>query len=180
MRTFVAVEISDKKVIDSISKFQSNIGINAKAVNLDNLHFTLQFLGEISDDKANEVKDALAKIEFSEFVVNFQGIGVFPKLKFPRVIWIGTDNEGGNKLVELAKKVENTLAPLGFTSDKPFRPHVTVFRIKNKIGDITREMKKFENAEFGSQKIINFKFKQSTLTPNGPLYSDLGEVKSKS
>ena len=179
MRTFVAVEISDKKVIESISKFQSSIGINAKAVNPNNLHFTLQFLGEISDDKSNEVKDALTKIEFSEFVINFQGIGAFPKLKFPRVVWIGTDNEGGNELVDLAKKVEKALAPLGFTSDKPFRPHVTVFRIKNKIGDITKEMKKFENIDFGSQKITNFKFKHSILTPSGPLYSDLWEVKSK-
>lgn len=180
MRTFVAVEISNKKITDAISKFQSNIGINARAVNPNSLHFTLQFLGEVSDDESNKIKDALTKIEFSEFVVNFHGIGAFPKLKFPRVIWVGTDNEGGNALVELAKKVENALAPLGFTNDKPFKPHVTVFRIKNKIGDITKEMKKFENMDFGSQKITNFKFKQSTLTPSGPIYSDLEEVKSKS
>ncbi len=66
-------------------------------------------------------------------MVNFKGIGVFPKLKFPRVIWIGTDENGGNLLVELAKKIENALTPLGFSVDKPFKPHITVFRIKNKL-----------------------------------------------
>ena len=49
MRTFVAIEISNKEVLDAIEKFQSQINIKAKAVEPRNLHFTLQFLGEISD-----------------------------------------------------------------------------------------------------------------------------------
>ena len=176
MRTFVAVEISSRPVIDAISKFQSKINIKAKPIEPENLHFTLQFLGEISADQAEKVKDELQKIEFSKFLLNFRGVGAFPKLKFPRVIWIGTDKAGGGKLIDLAKKVENALTPLGYTNDKPFKPHITIFRIKNKIGDITKEMKKFESLEFGSQEITNFKFKQSVLTPNGPIYSDLVEV----
>jgi len=82
-------------------------------------------------------------------------------------------------LIDLAKKVENVLAPLGFVPDKPFKPHITIFRIKNKVEDISKELKKFETFEFGSQKISNFKLKQSILTPQGPLYSDLEEIKAK-
>ena len=180
MRTFVAVEIFENNVMNAISKFQSEISsINTKPVEPHNLHFTLQFLGEISGEKMEEVKKTLQRIEFSNFNVNFRGVGVFPKMKFPRVIWIGTDDKGGNALVDLAKKVETNLFPLGFTSDKPFKPHITVFRIKNKIGNITGELKKFESFDFGSQEITNFKFKQSILTPKGPVYSDLEEVKGK-
>ena len=74
---------------------------------------------------------SLNSIKFSKFIINFRGIGVFPTLKFPRIIWIGTDENGGALLIKLAKNVEDVLAPLGFSVDKPFKPHITVFRIKN-------------------------------------------------
>ncbi len=180
MRTFVAVEISNREVISLITKFQSEFNVNAKPVKPQNLHFTLQFLGEISDEVSDKIRHALKTVQFSSFRVHFKGIGAFPKMKFPRVIWIGTDNDGGNALTTLADKVEKVLSPLGFTSDKPFKSHITVFRIKNKIGDISKEMEKFSTYEFGSQTITNFKLKQSVLTPQGPMYSDMEEIKAKS
>lgn len=179
MRAFVAVEISNEEVINSITKFQSKINIEAKPVKPQNLHFTLQFLGEISDDVSQKIKQALKTIEFSTFKINFKGLGAFPKIKFPRVVWIGTDEVGGNALVDLAKNVENVLTPLGFISDKPFKSHITVFRIKNKIGDISKELEKYEKYDFGSQEISKIKLKQSVLTPQGPVYSDLEEIKAK-
>lgn len=179
MRTFVAVEVTDQTTIQNIIKVQSEISIKAKPVEPSNLHFTLQFLGEISEETSHKVIDALSTIEFSSFEINFEEIGVFPKPKFPRVVWIGTDNMGGNQLIGLAKKVQNTLEPLGFHSDKPFKPHITIFRIKNKVGDITKELEKLKIDSIGSQKINTIKFKQSKLTPSGPVYSDLTEVKSK-
>ena len=69
----------------------------------------------------------------------------------------------GEKLKELASKVEDALSPLGFKSDKPFKPHVTIFRIKSKIGDITKDLKKFQNIELGSQQVVKIKFKKSVL-----------------
>jgi len=56
-----------------------------------------------------KVIESLRRIEFSEFFINLKGVGAFPKPKFPRVIWIGTDEEGGKNLIELAKKVETRL-----------------------------------------------------------------------
>ncbi len=94
MRAFVAVEVSDKGIINSITKFQSEFNIKAKPVESQNLHFTLQFLGEISEEVSLKIKQALKTIEFSTFKINFKGIGAFPKIKFPRVIWIGTDDVG--------------------------------------------------------------------------------------
>ena len=179
MRVFVAVEISNNQVINAISKFQSEVNFNAKPVEPHNLHFTLQFLGEISEEMTEKVKAVLQKIDFLKFQVNFLGIGAFPKPKFPRVVWIGTDDDGGKALSNLAKKVEGVLAPIGFINDKQFKPHITVFRIKNKIGDITEELKKFESLNFGSQVVADFKLKQSVLTPKGPIYSDLMEVQGK-
>lgn len=177
MRTFVAVEISNSDIINSIEKFQSKMSINAKAVEPKNLHFTLQFLGEISEEISKKIILDLRKIEFTSFKVNLKGVGAFPKPKFPRVIWIGTDDEGGNSLIKLSKKVQNVLEPLGFHQDKPFKPHMTVFRIKKKIGDITKELEKQKTLNFGIQEVSSLKFKKSELTPNGPIYSDVTEIK---
>ncbi len=179
MRSFVAIEIYSNEIINLISKFQSEININAKPVEPYNLHFTLQFLGDIPQDMVEKVMVSLNSIKFSSFMVNFKGIDVFPKLKFPRVVWIGTDENGGNLLIELSKKVENALIPLGFSVDKPFKPHITVFRIKNKIGDISKELDKFKSIDFGTQEITGFKLKQSILSSKGPVYSDLMEIKAE-
>lgn len=176
MRTFVAIEVSNNDVKNSIKNFQNNLKIDAKPINPEQLHFTLQFLGEISEELTQQVIESLKTIKFSEFSINLKGVGALPKPKFPRVIWIGTDEEGGRKLIELAKKVENILKPLGLVSDKPFKPHTTIFRIKKKIGDITKELDEQRHMDFGMQKISNIKLKKSELTSSGPIYSNLGEV----
>ncbi len=178
MRTFVAIEISNNDIINSIKKFQSEINIIASPVDPKNLHFTLQFLGEISEEISQKIIRALHKIEFSSFSVNLKGVGAFPKPKFPRVIWVGTDIDGGNMLVQLSKKVEKVLEPLGFFSDKSFKPHITVFRIKKKVGDITKELDNQKTVDFGIQEVTNIKLKKSQLTPDGPIYSDLEEIRA--
>lgn len=176
MRTFVAIEISENDVKKSINDFQNKLQINAKPINSDQLHFTLQFLGEISEEQVQKVIESLQTIKFSEFTINLKGIGAFPKPKFPRVIWVGTDEAGGKNLIELAKKVENVLKPLGLVSDKPFKPHITIFRIKKKIGDMTEELNKQKFMDFGIQKISRIMLKKSELTSEGPIYSNLEEV----
>ncbi len=178
MRIFVAIEISNNDIINSIKKFQTKINIDAKPIDSENFHFTLQFLGEVSEEILQKIIQALRKIEFSSFSVNLKGIGAFPKPKFPRVIWIGTDDNGGNMLIQLSKKVEKVLEPLGFFSDKPFKPHITVFRIKKKVGDITKELDSQKMIDFGIQEVTSIKLKKSELTSKGPIYSDLEEIKA--
>jgi len=178
MRVFVAIEISNKEVVNSIKKIQDKINIDAKPVEARNFHFTLQFLGEISEEIKHKIIQALHTIEFSSFSITLKGVGAFPKLKFPRVIWIGTDENGGNMLIQLSKKVEKVMEPLGFFSDKPFKPHITIFRIKKKIGDITNELESQKVIDFGIQEISSIKLKKSELTPSGPIYSDLMEVQA--
>ena len=179
MRTFVAVEINNDEVLESIKKIQSDLDLRAKPVALENIHFTLLFLGEISEQISFKVQEALSSIKFVEFDVEFQGIGAFPKVSQPRVIWVGTDEKGGKQLYNLASQIESALSPLGFQSDKPFRLHVTIFRIKNKVRNISDKLTKFSSEKFGIQRVSEIKFKQSVLTPEGPNYSDLQVIKAK-
>ncbi len=150
MRVFVAIEITNKAVINSIKKFQDELEIDARPVEPQNFHFTLQFLGEIS----LKITKALQTIEFSNFDIVLKGIGVFPKPSFPRVVWIGSDEIGGDLLIQLSKKVVKVLEPLGFFQDKPFKPHITVFRIKKKIGDVSKELENKKNDKFWNTKCI--------------------------
>ena len=179
MRTFVAVEIQNSAVLDSIAKFQSELKIKAKAVSKENMHFTLLFLGEITEENAPKIMDALKSITFNPIQISFVGVGAFPNSRFPRVIWIGVDETAGQNLVNLAKQVEEKLCPLGFKSDKPFKPHLTIFRIKNNVGDISKELDRLKTIQLGRDTITELKFKKSILTPSGPIYTDLQVIKAK-
>ncbi len=178
MRTFVAVEVSNADTLDSISRLQSDLQIKASPVKRQNMHFTLLFLGEITEEVADSVKKALADIVFSPIHVRFTHVGAFPNPKFPRVVWIGIDEDSAGRLVALAKQVEQKLHPLGFQPDKPFKPHLTIFRIKNRE-DLSEKLTASSNRSLGGDIISEVKFKQSVLTSNGPVYSDLMVVKAK-
>ena len=154
MRTFVAVEINNDEVLESIKKIQSDLDLRAKPVALENIHFTLLFLGEISEQISFKVQEALSSIRFIEFDVEFQGIGAFPKVSQPRVIWVGIDEKGEEQLCNLASQVESALSPLGFQRDKPFRSHVTIFRIKNKVRNVSDKLTKFSSEKFGIQSYL--------------------------
>ena len=84
MRTFVAAEISDEKVLNSIAKLQSEIKINAKPVSKQNMHFTLFFLGEISDEMAKKVMESLNMVSFSPIEVSLAEVGAFPNTRLDR------------------------------------------------------------------------------------------------
>ena len=99
MRVFVAVEISNDEILKNIQTFQKDVQIDAKPTKIDQIHFTLEFLGEIDQEKCEQVKDIIKKISFSSFDISLKGVGGFPNLKNPHVIWIGIDDNGAKKLI---------------------------------------------------------------------------------
>jgi 2'-5' RNA ligase len=179
MRVFVAVEISNNKILKNIQTFQKDVQIDAKPTKIDQIHFTLEFLGEIDQVKCEQVKDIIKKISFSSFDISLKGVEGFPNLKNPRVIWIGIDDNGAEKLITLANGIGIKLKTLGFENDKKFIPHLTIFRVKKKINDISVMMKEYQTVEFGTQTVSKIKLKRSVLSPKGPEYSDLLEVNAK-
>jgi|TARA_B110000014_G_scaffold250700_1_gene227243 RNA 2',3'-cyclic 3'-phosphodiesterase len=175
MRVFISIEISDENILKKIQTFQENLEINAKPTRIDKIHFTIKFLGEVGEEKCEKVKNVLKTITFSSFDLSLKGVGGFPNLNNPRVIWIGTA-EGGQKLNEISSEIGQKLSTLGFKKDKKFKSHLTIFRTKKKIGDISYIIKEHERMEFGTQIISKIKLKKSVLSPKGSEYSDLLEV----
>ena len=86
MRAFVAIEVSDQGVLNSISQVQAELNIKAKPVEIHNMHFTVQFLGEVSEEVVRKISSKLSSLEFTPFSVSFMGVGVFPKPS-SRVKW---------------------------------------------------------------------------------------------
>ena len=179
MRTFVAVEVASKDAIKSMLDFQQtllNAGFKAKPISSNQLHFTLMFLGEINEVMLDSIKNKLNDMKFDSLHVTYTGVGAFPSFESPRIIWIGVDDASAPKLIQLAKDVETRLNSVGFKSDKPFRPHITLFRVKDRIHDASNIMEHKERT-FGNDLLNEVKIKKSYLTPNGPVYSDLFVVK---
>ena len=175
MRVFVGIDITDIGVVESIHSIQSKI--HARPTKLTNIHLTLHFLGEITRDTMQKVARTMTTIKFSRFDMRLVGLGVFSK-KRPSVIWIGTDEQGQKMISELADNIHKSLVPLGVVSRKfvpeKFVPHVTVFRIKERIPDLNM-LEPYKNKDFGVQHVSNIKLKESQA-PKSSNYLDLQEV----
>ena len=177
MRTFVSVDITDSMVSGTIAEMQKDSSLKG-AVRIENMHYTLMFLGQVEESKMSNVTEALESIEFDAFEVQCRGLGAFTS-KNGKIVWVGADEQGGRMLGELAAKVARALVPLGFIQKMKFQPHLTVFRVKNKAEDTASVLKRFENTEFGVQRVDAIKLKSSVLSRFGPTYEDLMVVGAK-
>ncbi len=182
MRIFIAVDVSSGAIAKLQSEIMSSAGWSArdvKPVEARNFHFTLIFLGEKSDCDVLKIKDKMAEVRFEPFSVTYVGVGAFPRPASARVIWVGVDPAGGEKLTALANNVIAKMADLGFSADKPFSPHMTIFRARGRPVAINDIAAKYQNQTFGSDLIDRLHLKKSDLSPSGPTYSNIYTVAAK-
>ncbi|MDQ3883783.1 MAG: RNA 2',3'-cyclic phosphodiesterase [Thermoproteota archaeon] len=182
MRAFIAVDVSNLSIVklqnDLLSIDEWNPR-DIKPVDPRNLHFTLIFLGEINDQDVDRIKEMLARLSFEPFTITYRGIGAFPKLTRARVVWVGVDLDGAQKLTNLANDVITNMSELGFKADKPFSAHLTLLRAKVRPLDASFVSSKYQGQAFGSDQIDKVHLKRSELTPSGPKYSNVYTVEAK-
>jgi len=144
------------------------------------MHLTLRFLGEIPESTVQKVKTILDGVRFKSFEANFSGLGAFPNLNRINVVWVGIVH-GDDELRSIFEQVEPKLRQIGMTPDnKGFSPHLTIARVrsgrnKTALGDTVSKMK---DLNFGNMPVTSVRLKKSTLTPKGPIYTTMHEVKS--
>jgi 2'-5' RNA ligase len=157
-----------------------NSGADLKLVKPQNIHLTVRFLGNISPHMVDSVYEEMKQVSFAPFTVELVGLGVFPKLSYPRVVWAGI-RRGADELTNVFEQLEPRLRELGFKPDnKGFSPHLTIARVRggrNKamLAEVIRQN---EDYDFGKVKAECLKLKKSDLTPRGPIYTTLKEVAS--
>ncbi|AIF85080.1 2'-5' RNA ligase [Candidatus Nitrososphaera evergladensis SR1] len=177
MRAFVAVDAPGTEIAELQQEMMSFSGWSArevKPVEQNNFHFTLIFLGEITGQQAEKVKEKLAKVRFEPFPITYTGVGAFPKASNARIVWVGLDPEGSAMLQELAGQVVAKTAEAGFVPDKPFSPHLTIFRAKNR--HVAVDTAKYAGKTFGTSIVDRVYLKKSELAPSGPTYSNIYTV----
>lgn len=177
VRSFIAVDVDAIDVVKRIEEVQREVlrlGLDIKLVERENLHITLRFLGEIPQQRVNDVIRALSTVKFAKFEMRLADLGVFPDLSRPRVLWVGV-SQGAEALANLANAVRAAVDKYAEHEEREFTPHLTIGRIKSgrnvdRLGDLIR---RYKGVEFGVVVVDKVKLKRSVLTPRGPIYSDL-------
>ena len=179
LRTFIAIELPER-IQSSIRQLQNDLKkyrLNVRWVRTENIHLTLKFLGNIQTLDVQRIAGAIADTAETQdaFELKAAGIGVFPNIRNPRVLWTGLS---GNvpALLSLHQSLENYLGKQRVKKDKRrFKGHLTLGRAKGKID--ARQMMDtivacggFESDVFSVRSITFF---QSDLQKAGPVYTPI-------
>lgn len=180
VRCFIALDLESEELARNVKALQTKLdstNSRFRHVSPKLLHLTIQFLGEVPESLINNVKSTLSSVHFKPISIVLEGVGAFPSIRRPRVIWIGV-SKGGGILETLAKKVNDALLPLGYKPDKPFHPHLTVSRVKfvRDREKLTQILIEERSRKYGEVLTSPLRLKKSTLTSRGPIYETLYEV----
>jgi 2'-5' RNA ligase len=170
IRSFLAFDMENQSILRRITEVQStlvNTGADLKPVEPQNIHITIRFLGEILPSTVDKIFEEMKKTQFVPFNVKVHGVGVFPTINFPRVVWAGI-TDGANQLQNI----------FSFSPDsKGFSPHLTIARVRSARNKppLAKFVSENTGFEFGIVRAACLKLKKSELTPKGPVYSTLKE-----
>ena len=179
IRCFVAVEIPEP--IQALLKpvqtgLQSRIHRGSSWTKPGNFHLTLKFLGDVHREAIHDISEAVQRVTDTHppFSIAFGGIGAFPNLARPRVIWVGI-NQGASTVSRLSKAVNLELAHLGFSTDNRFHPHLTLARLRSatNLEPLKNILRKYDTIVGGSMRVNEITLMQSQLHPNGAIYTPL-------
>ena len=182
IRSFIAIKLPEeiKNKIAEVQKTLKDSGADVKWVNPDAIHLTLKFLGNIEKTQIENILSFIKKSSagIKPFTVEIKSTGVFPKIEYPRVVWIGLKEET-KALLALQQKIEDNLLPLGFEKEgRDFKPHLTLGRVKSQKGKekLISALLQSKDLSFGKFEVTEINLMQSVLEPTGAKYSSLGRV----
>ena len=183
LRTFIAVELPPD-IQEALAHTQASLKRaltmrSLRWVNPGSIHITLKFLGDVMPSQIPSIQAALAAVvpRHAAFSLAVAGLGAFPSLSRPNVLWVGLEGQLV-PLQRLRDDVEAVIAPLGFpTERRPFQPHLTVARIKDApsadlrvIGETVRHA---EARRLGQIDVHEVALMRSELRREGALYTQL-------
>ena len=186
IRAFIALHISEqaRQTLDrTVSELSDATGRQVRWVEPKGIHLTLKFLGNIPSSRATVLVEAMEEHcrGHSQFSLGLSVLGMFPNRERPRVLWAGV---GGDldALASLQEAVETAMTGAGFQRERrPFRAHLTIGRVRD--GATPRQRRTIGEAvssatlmPVGPWQVEAVHLVQSTLTPQGAVYTDLGMV----
>ncbi len=179
IRSFIAIDLSDsvRRQIETLVQKLRESDAQVGWVKVEGIHLTLKFLGNIAPESIEQIKPVLAGIASQTAPIRIEpaGCGAFPTIKAPRVIWVGLSGQL-DPLAELARRVETAMVPFGFKpEDRPFKPHLTLGRVKGRqriqaLQEILFANRNFTAEPFDAAEVVLYK---SDLRPDGARYAPL-------
>ena len=186
VRAFVAIDLPEpvKEAIGEVVDQLRRVDLRGvRPVNLNGVHLTVKFLGDVSTDNVPKVAEAVSEAvhDAEAFVIEMGGVGVFPNRRSPRTIWAGFEGDV-DRLAHLQRRVDNAVAELGFPKERrSFTPHLTLARVRDGAASDTRRSAA-EIAERhwkGSGLIVSVNsvgLIRSILSPKGARYEHLANL----
>lgn len=181
IRVFIAVDLDPpviERIYNAIEQLKSIIpGI--RWVPKTNLHLTVKFLGDVDEETVHPISATLQEALrlFPPCTINAKGLGVFPDLRRPKILWVGLT---GNEFARMAAKIESSLLPLGFAPEKrTFTPHLTIGRWRQfdrPPRTLAQELERWREFAFGACTVGKIILFQSVLKPSGATYNQLATV----
>lgn len=152
-----------------------------KPVSPQNFHLTIKFIGNVSPLLFNEIVNAFNNFKSAVSPIDYsvKGIGAFPSMESPQIIWSGLSADK-IKLQQLLSEVESMLIPLGFEPEKrSFKPHITLARVKKLPlpADLIKLIQSNNNLILGEGSMDRLLLFNSELLPDGPRYTKIAECK---
>jgi 2'-5' RNA ligase len=182
IRTFIAFSLPDhvKSALNRVQEDLKACGLKAQWVRLQSMHLTLKFLGNIEIDQVDPVAGKMAEAVrgIGPLLLGAKGVGVFPNIRRPRVIWAGLAGDVV-QLGDLQRNIDAALSEIGFAEERrSFKGHLTMGRFKGRmdsrrVAQALEEFSGFETQTFTAQQLVLFK---SQLEPTGAVYSQLKKV----
>lgn len=178
VRTFVSLEIPED-IIGAVVLLQGRLkasGADVRWTPAAGFHLTLKFLGRVEESRIPEIAEVLNSVAAGEgrFRITVSGVGAFPTLRNPRVLWAGIGQD--RRLNPFQKNVDQALAGLGFAPDeRSFQPHLTLGRIRSPRGrrELTSALEAEAGWSAGECELTALYLMRSDLRPEGAAYSIL-------
>jgi len=182
IRAFVAVLLDEdvRAAIAATIERLRPLGSAVAWVPPRNLHVTLHFLGEQSDERLAEAEAALAEAAAGSapLDITFHGIGAFPGLERPRIVWVGLAH-GALEARRLQARVTDALAMRGFArEERPWHPHLTIGRVhderrwRREAGPPLRSaLAQAATTTFGTQRVTEMALMRSDPSSAGVRYT---------
>jgi 2'-5' RNA ligase len=182
LRTFVAVEMP-AELLTSLEAVQSELkrlGLRARWVRPEGMHLTLKFLGDIPADQAPAAAEALQAAAGGQtaFRLTAAGLGVFPSVRRPRVLWVGLSGATA-ELAQLQREIDDRFTAAGFhREERDFHGHLTLGRFSERVegGRIAEALTSYAAAVFGGFDVREVVLFRSDLRPQGPVYTALARA----
>ena len=183
IRTFVAVSLPEailKQLAELVGELKTH-PLRVKWSAVDDIHLTLKFLGDISPEDVDPACAALAAASrpFAPFPLRASGVGVFPNIRRPRVLWTGLAGQV-DRLAAFQRAIDRRLGELGHPEDeRRFTGHLTLGRFKGHqdpdvLIDIMKTCSDMTSDAFAVDSVSVFK---SDLKPSGPVYTPLSTIR---